>query len=156
MNRGGLGLSCGPDSLALAGAPLLRRTPTGIAPRSAKELALLLAAAYGREYEEVPRLLTALGVVAVALNAGDLAKAMTTAVMLQLPELDWNGAVRLANAEAVLRKYDPTELRDWHGRWTDSSSEDTVLAVSLKKRLTKVITMTKLSSVWLATGEARE
>jgi len=55
--------------------------------------------------------------VAHALNAGEIALAMTSAVLLKFPEPHWGGAARLARADALL-KYNPDEPRDWHGRWT--------------------------------------
>ena len=55
--------------------------------------------------------------VARALNAGETALAMTSAVLLKFPEPDWNAAVRIAQADELL-KYDPDEPRDWRGRWT--------------------------------------
>jgi hypothetical protein len=46
---GGLGLSCTPAGVALAGVPLLRDTPAGFVPRPASEIATLLKAAYGAD-----------------------------------------------------------------------------------------------------------
>jgi hypothetical protein len=66
--------------------------------------------------------------VADALNEGETARAMIAAVQLKLPPLDWHGAVRILRAENALAKYNfnPTEPRDWHGRWTtgDDSTAD--------------------------------
>jgi hypothetical protein len=62
-----------------------------------------------------------LDAVARALNAGETALAMTSAVLLKFPEPDWNAAARIAQAEGLL-KYDPDEPRDWHGRWTTRGS----------------------------------
>ncbi len=61
-----------------------------------------------------------LGAVAHALNRGETALAMTSAVLLKFPEPDWNAAVRIARADELL-KYDPDEPRDWHGRWTTTA-----------------------------------
>jgi hypothetical protein len=46
---GGLGLSCTPHGVALAGVPLLRKTQAGFVPRPATEIAALLKAAYGED-----------------------------------------------------------------------------------------------------------
>jgi hypothetical protein len=88
------------------------------------EIEALVKAAYGAEATS-PELLRVFGAVAQALNRGDLALAMTTAVLIRLPELDWDGAARLARAEQRLRKrYNPNEPRDWHGCWTDDNGAD--------------------------------
>jgi hypothetical protein len=67
-----------------------------------------------------------LKVVADALNAGKMAHAMIAAVQLELPPLDWNGAVRIAQPDRHLAKYDPDEDRDWRGRWTTGGSDETI------------------------------
>jgi hypothetical protein len=119
------GLLCSPEGLSLAGAPLLRRGVAGFTPRPAGELAALLKAAYGAA--ETPGDLTVgLRVVADALNAGDLARAMIAAVQLRLPPLDWSGGERIAHAEAALAKYDPGESRDERGRWTTGGAATAV------------------------------
>jgi hypothetical protein len=114
---GGLGLSCTPNGVSLAGVPLLRRTRTGFSPRSDFEIASLLRAAYG---EDFPALQSRLSVIAQALNGGDFATAMIAAVHTQTPEISSEAAGRLGHAEEQLRKYNfnPDEPRDWHGRWT--------------------------------------
>ena len=112
---GGLGLSCGPAGLALAGVPLLRSTQAGFVPRPTSEIASLLKAAYG---EDPTALLPRLGVIAQALNRGDFGYAAIAAVQTRTPELSQEATARLANAERELIKYDPSEPRDWHGRWT--------------------------------------
>ena len=80
-----------------------------------------MANAYGIEAGGA-RLTDRLGAVARALNAGDIAQAMISAVLLKLPELDWDGAVRIARAEEALTKYSEDQPRDWHGRWTTGVS----------------------------------
>ena len=118
---GGLGLSCTPAGVSLAGVPLLRRTQAGFVPRSDSEIAALLRAGYG---EDSIRLQSRLGVIAQALNSGDFATAMIAAVHTRTPELSQEAALRLANADEVLTKYNynPEEPRDWHGRWTSNES----------------------------------
>jgi hypothetical protein len=81
-----LGLSCGPEGPALAGAPLLRKTDAGFAPRALPELAALTLAAYG-EIPNLERLTRALTATADALNRADLPLAMTATVHLQLPDV---------------------------------------------------------------------
>lgn len=120
---GGLGLSCTPAGVSLAGVPLLRRTRSGFIPRPTSEIAALLKAAYG---DESTRLQSRLGVIAEALNCGDFASAMIAAVHTRTPELSTEAAVRLSDAEQRLAKYnyDPDEPRDWHGRWTRDGTAD--------------------------------
>jgi len=121
---GGLGLSCSQLGLSLAGVPLLHKSRDGFALRSPDEIEALVRAAYGVE-AIAPELLRGFDAVARALNRGDLALAMTAAVMTRLPELDWYGAARLAKADQRLRKkYNPDEPRDWHGCWTDDDGAD--------------------------------
>jgi hypothetical protein len=109
--------------VSLAGVPLLRRTPVGFSPRPDVEIASLLEAAYG---EGSHALQSRLGVIAQALNSGDFATAMIAAVHTRTPELSPEAAIRLANAERELIKYNfnPDEPRDWHGRWTRDGSAD--------------------------------
>lgn len=124
---GGLGLSCTPAGVSLAGVPLLRTTQAGFAPRPASEIAALLKAAYG---DDQIQLQSSLGVIAQALNSGDFARAMIAAVHTRTPELSREAAIRLANAEEELTKYNPDEPRDWHGRWTrDGSAGPTSMGV---------------------------
>jgi hypothetical protein len=117
---GGLGLSCTPDGVSLAGVPLLRKTQTGFEPRPAMEIAALLKTAYGTQMPLQSRL----GAIAQALSRGDFATAMIAAVHTETPELSPAAAARLAQADQALTKYnyDPDEPRDWHGRWTKDGS----------------------------------
>ncbi len=120
---GGLGLSCTPAGVSLAGVPLLCRTQAGFIPRPASEIAPLLKAAYGTD-GDAPRLSLRLGAIAQALNSGDFALAAIAAVQTRTPELSAEAAIRLANADEELGKYNynPEEPRDWHGRWTTNGS----------------------------------
>jgi hypothetical protein len=81
---GGLGLSCTPAGVSLAGVPLLRRSHAGFVPRPGSEIASLLRAAYG---QDSPPLQSRLGAIAQALNRGDFATAMIAAVHTRTPEL---------------------------------------------------------------------
>ena len=118
---GGLGLSCNSAGLSLAGVPLLRKTEAGFVPRPAPEIASLIRAAYGVE-DDPTRLRLSLEVIAQALNRGDLVRASIAAVLTRTPELSWEAAARLANVAKKLAKYDPSEPRDWHGRWTSDEA----------------------------------
>jgi len=126
---GSLGLSCGDAGVSLAGVPLLRMTAAGFEPRPVDEIGALLKAAYGPGGDKIDPS-PGLGVVAEALNQGGVGRAMVAALRLQLPELDWNGAARIAHVDQVLRKYnfDPNEPRDPRGRWT--TGEEATLSAS--------------------------
>jgi hypothetical protein len=119
------GLSCTPDGVALAGIPLIRKTPTGFIPRPAGEIASLLKAAYGDRPMALP---SRLDTIAKALDSGDFAMAMIAAVHTQTPELDAAAAMRLAQAEDRLAKYNynPDEPRDGRGRWTAEGSDASI------------------------------
>jgi hypothetical protein len=118
---GGLGLSCTPEGVSLAGVPLVRKTSEGFVPLPAEEIASLLKAAYG---ERPMPLQSRLGAIVTALNSGDFTTAMIFAVHTRTQELSPEAALRLANAEQQLIKYNynPNEPRDWHGRWTTEGS----------------------------------
>jgi hypothetical protein len=117
----GLGLSCTPGGVSLAGVPLLRKTQAGFVPRPDSEIACLLKAAYG---EKALALRSRLSAIARALNSGDVTIAMIAAVQTETPELSPDAAARLAQADRELTKYNynPAEPRDWHGRWTRDGS----------------------------------
>ncbi len=121
---GGLGLSCTPAGLSLAGVPLLEKTGAGFAPRPAPEIASLIQAAFGADGDPT-RLESSLGVIARALNGGDSARAGIAAVLTRTPELSREAAARLAKTNGALAKYDPNEPRDWHGRWTTGGAAGT-------------------------------
>jgi len=118
---GGLGLSCTESGLSLAGVPLLENSEVGFVPRSATEIEALVRAAYDGDVAAAD-LLPGIHVIARALNRGEIAHAMTAAVLMRLPELGWNAAARLAHAEDRIGKYSPEEPRDWHGRWTTDNA----------------------------------
>jgi len=113
----------------LAGVPLLRSGVDGFEPRPMEQIEALAGRAYGADIDTA-KLTAGLGVVARALNAGDAARAMTAAVLLKLPDLDWAGAVRIAQAEDMLLKYSEDQPRDWHGRWTDGDDGEAASAIS--------------------------
>jgi hypothetical protein len=59
-----------------------------------------------------------LDVIAQALNQGDIGRAMIAAIQLRLPNLNVEGAAQIAYVDQALKKYNPNEPRDEHGRWT--------------------------------------
>jgi hypothetical protein len=112
----GYGLAFGEGGLCLGEAPLLaaRAWSNGgltLAPRPAAEVAALLGAAYGDEFE-AERRLSGLAVVAEALNRGNPCKAVIAALHLRLPDLDDAARRRLARAERLLKAgFDPRQPR---------------------------------------------
>jgi hypothetical protein len=110
------GLQCTADGVFLSGVPLLQTTASGLAARPAEDIDALLKGAFGADLGAAD-LLSSLDVIAKALNAGDLGRAMVATLQARLPTLNAAGARRLAEAEARLAKYDQQELRDWRGRW---------------------------------------
>ena len=129
---GGLGLSCSPAGLALAGVPLLQKTAAGFEPRPASEIATLTKAAYGANGGPI-LLQSRLEAIAQALNNRDFGLAAIAAVQMRIPELSSESAARIAHAEEKLSKYNfnPNELRDWHGRWTRDGSAGPVNIAAL-------------------------
>jgi hypothetical protein len=113
----GLGLDCSAVGLSLAGAPLPHKGAQGFSARPKEEVDVLIKAAYG-ETVDPARLADGLDVVARALSSGDLGRAMIAALRLKLPDLDEGAAARVADVDGALAKYDPSERRDWRGRWT--------------------------------------
>jgi hypothetical protein len=110
------GLQCTADGVFLSGVPLLQTTASGLAARPAEDIDALLKGAFGADLGAAD-LLSSLDVIAKALNAGDLGRAMVATLQARLPTLNAAGARRLAEAEARLAKYDQQELRDLRGRW---------------------------------------
>ena len=118
----GFGLDCTTDGVTLAGVPLLRRTVRGFVPRDDLEIRWLLESAYGQAVD-ADRVVKGLAIVARALNEREPARAMIGALLLELCELDWAGAARLAQADDTLAKFDPDEARDERGRWAANGNE---------------------------------
>ncbi|MEA1676182.1 hypothetical protein [Nitrospirillum sp. BR 11163] len=118
---GGLGVTCTAEGLALAGVPLLAKGANGFQVRPGGDVSVLLKCAYGPAEPNAAVLLPGLSKIADALNQGDLVQAMIRAVHLRLTELDWDAAVRVAQANNKLAKFDPAQPRDWHGCWTTGS-----------------------------------
>jgi len=70
--------------------------------------------------------MSGLKVVAHALNAGDLGRAMIAAIHLRLPALSGGGAAGVNFAADMLAKYNPDEPRDARGRWTTEGNGSAV------------------------------
>lgn len=117
QESGSRGLKCDESGLSLAGVPLLVQGDDGFEPRPSADIEVLLTAAYRTKIDRNDRW-RGLWSVARFLNEGSMAKAMIAAVLLRLPELDWDGAVRIAREAERLTKYNPDEPRDAGGRWT--------------------------------------
>jgi len=111
-----LGLDCTEDGLSLADVPLMRRTVQGFVPRDALEIRWLLERAYGSPLD-ADRIIKGIETVAHALNEAQLGQAAIRALLLDLHELDWTSAARLARADDALAKFDPDEPRDERERW---------------------------------------
>jgi len=113
-----LGLRCEDTGLSLAGAPLLRASIAGFAPRQNDEIGFLIKAAYGREID-ASKLPPRLGEIAGALNRGDLGRAMIAAVHLRLPDLSWAAAVRIAKDVTSGALYNPLvgEAVNYHANY---------------------------------------
>lgn len=114
--RGGGGLSCDRDGVALGPAPLIHRIAasdegTRYFMRPPAEVARALGLAYRDMSEtEFERCLVGLGRIAEALDRGDPALAAIMAVHLRLPEIDATGMAKLAST-VELHKYNPDQPR---------------------------------------------
>lgn len=94
------GLYCGPEGLYLGPAPLIEHCDGTYRVRSEEEIAALLAAAY----EPAPDLanqVSGLRRVVVALQEGNLSRAMISALYLRLVELSEDGIARLAQDRSL-------------------------------------------------------
>ena len=130
QNPKGLGLRCDSGGLFLGGDALLERDRHGnFEARPASDLQKVLGRVYGDETNWENRI-RSVKLVANALNKGDMARAMMTAVLMRLPDRD--GAIRIADVDGVLAKagFNPDEPRDERGRWTNggNGNDDAELA----------------------------
>jgi hypothetical protein len=118
QNPNGRGLRCDSDGLFLGCDALLERDEQGnFDPRPDGELRKILGGALGDESNWESRL-RSVKLVSNALNKGDLARAMMTAVLMRLPEPGYR--VRIAEIDGLFSKvgFNPDEPRDNRGRWT--------------------------------------
>ena len=130
QNPNGRGLRCDAEGLFLGRDALLQRDRDGnFEARPVGELRKVLHRAYGDDanWESHVR---SVKLVAAALNKGDLARAMMTAVLMRLPEP--GSPISIADVDGVLAKagFDPDEPRDEQGRWTTDGSESAAPAAT--------------------------
>lgn len=109
--RGGPGLACDEDGVALGPVPFVeavtdRSGRRAYRMRPTSEVALALRLAYGADAEEIERCRRGLARVAELLTAGEPAQAGIRAVLLRLPEIAPDGMAKLMQA-AELQKYNP-------------------------------------------------
>ena len=123
QNPNGRGLRCDDEGLFLGRDALLQRDREGnFEARPVGELRKALHRAYGDDanWESHAR---SVKLVAAALNKGDLARAMMTAVLMRVP--DPGSPISIADVDGALAKagFDPDEARDERGRWATSGSD---------------------------------
>ncbi len=114
VHRGGAGLSCDRDGVALGPIPLIPRADAAVddATRYAVRPPIEAARALGLAYRDMSEaeLGRCLSGLAEALNQGDPSLAAIRAVQLRLPEIDTAGMAKLAVAPE-LYKYSPDQPR---------------------------------------------
>jgi len=116
------GLRCDTSGLFLDGHPLLRRDANdNFEAREESDLRKAFNDIYGDQIESASRI-RSVKLVASALNKGDVARAMMTAVLMRLPDPD--GPIRISDVDGTLAKagFNPDEARDERGRWTTGGS----------------------------------
>jgi hypothetical protein len=124
QNPKGRGLRCDGGGLFLGSHALLRRDRQGnFEPRPVADLQTLLGRVYGGDANWDSRI-RSVELVAKALNEGEMARAMMTAVLNCLP--DPGGPIGIADVDSVLAKagFNPDEPRDERGRWTSAGLGD--------------------------------
>ncbi len=112
------GLRCHTSGLFLGPHALLRRDDDGnFEARGESDLRQAFSDIYGDETEWESRI-RSVKLVASALNKGEMARAMMTAVLMRLPDPD--GSIRISDVDGTLAKagFNPDEPRDERGRWT--------------------------------------
>lgn len=132
QNPRGRGLRCDSDGLFLGHEALLCRDAHGdFEARPVGELHEVLGRTYGDEASWESRIRSVM-LVAAALNKGDMARAMMTAVLMRLP--DPGGPIRIVEVDSVLAKagFNPDEPRDEHGRWTSGASNTSTGSVRIE------------------------
>lgn len=129
-NPKGKGLRCDDSGLFFAGNALLRRDGAGnFAARPDDELRKCLGSVHSGEANFESRVRN-VKLIATALNKGEMARAMMTAVLMRLRD---PGSRIGTDADDVLAKgYNPDEPRDERGRWAnDGGSPNSPLSATL-------------------------
>lgn len=96
------GMSCDANGPALGPIRLLAKTAGGFEPRPIDELQSIFEATFAHPFD-CSGLLKGLRAVAGALNDGDLARAMMATLLLRLPPLNEEEAIRARNAVAMVK-----------------------------------------------------
>lgn len=138
VTRGGAGLACDEDGLALGAADLarVRRDAGGVRRcelRSADEIGQILRTAYGAQPDEVVlRLRRGLGRAAASIEAGDLGRAGIEAVTLGLPDLTPWAMTKLAGIADLQKRNTAWETepriprgQSGGGQWTTDGGAST-------------------------------
>jgi hypothetical protein len=118
QSRSGRGLRCDSSGLSWQREPLLRKNRDGkFEARPAAELRRTFSRVLADEAKRQSRV-RSVALVANALNKGDMARAMMTAVLMRLPDPD--DLPGTSNTDRRLRKanFNPDEPRDERGQWT--------------------------------------
>jgi hypothetical protein len=119
QNPEGPGLRCDDSGLFLGRDALLRKDRDGhFDALSPAQLQKIFARIYGDETNWESRI-RSVELVADALNKGEMARAMMSAVLMRLPAP--GDSICIAEVDELLAKvgYDADEPRDDRGRWTD-------------------------------------
>ena len=103
-SNGNLGLACTAEGLLLGRTPLIARRGERFMVREEREIERLFSRAY-HDAAVVERIMSGLGTVAAALNAGDRCLACIAAVHLRIPDLPDFSARDRMEAEDALIKY---------------------------------------------------
>lgn len=122
QNPNGQGLRCDDEGLFLGRDALLQRNDGGNFEALPD---IELRSAFDRvpgDDTNIESRIRSVKLVANALNKGDMARALMTAVLMRVP--DRRDAARIAIDDNALIKsgFDPNELRDERGRWADDSN----------------------------------
>lgn len=96
------GMSCDANGPALGPIRLLAKTANSFEPRPIDELQNIFDATFAHPFD-YSGLLKGLRTVAGALNDGDLARAMMATLLLRLPPLNEEEAIRARNAVAMVK-----------------------------------------------------
>jgi hypothetical protein len=114
------GLRCAEEGLFLAETPLLERHSTGFAVRPQADLERILDRGFGFKVS-LDHVMSGLGTVASALNAGDLCRARIAAVHLRIPDLPDAFARLDMQLEDVALKLDRIAKTTAAGDWNPAS-----------------------------------